>query len=207
MTKRTPIIALAAAIFLYPTIGYADDALNYQTAQLNGYSLSAYENEFGWRDAAYDYSTPTAGHIAPVTGSGSDISNIDDVAPPPTNSLKEDAEAGQDFIDDILKNMPYSKTLKATWKVLDGDTDLYMEGLRFDRGNKGIEYKTSTMPFVGEMDGMQFKAEVGEDTKMKFESSHIPFVGHVDGFKFKSSLGSDSSVSVRYTTSLEKLGF
>ena len=203
MTKRTPLIALAATIFLYPATGYADDALNYQTAQLNGYSLSAYQNEFGWRDASYDYSTPSVEHIAPATGT--ELAHIDDTAPVPTSNFKDDKD-GDDYLDDILKNMPYSKQLKATWKVLDGETDLYVEGLRFDRGNKGVEYVTNKVPFVGEVDGIRFKAEAGEDSKVKFESSRIPFVGNVEGFKFKTSVGEESSVSVRYTTSLEKLG-
>lgn len=110
------------------------------------------------------------------------------------------------MIDNTLAKIPYSKQLKATWKVIDGDVDLYMKGLRVDRGNKGVEYTTDYVPFMGPVEGVMFKAEAGEDNKLKFESSHIPFVGHVEGFKFKSSVGEEASVSVRYNVSLDKLG-
>ena len=166
--------------------------------------------EYLWHDPSYDFRLNSGpGARAPIAFSESpealDVQVASNEALKVSGRSAEEDE-GQKYADKILEKIPYSKQLKSTWKVIDGDVDLYVKGLRIDRGNKGLEYKTDYVPFMGSVEGVMFKAEVGEDSKMKLESSHIPFVGDVDGFKFKSSVGEDASVSLRYTTSFEKLG-
>ena len=189
----------------------ADDMHNNHNG-LPLYTISAYENEFKWRDPDYDFrrNEGTAAPSKTAAGHKKNTPPPDDLSLLTLNSYSDDSARKQDeeedAIDEILENIPYSNSLKSTWKVLDGDVDLYVEGLRVDRGNKGLVYKTSTMPFMGEVEGVNIRAEVGEDNKVKLESSVIPFIGQVEGLKFKSSVGEDSAISVRYKISLDRLG-
>lgn len=165
---------------------------------------SAYNNEFSWRESAGDFRMPVEAEIpveanANVNGDGADIQPV---IAEETPSFKEE----EDFVDKIMDKIPYSKRLKSTWNLIDGETDLYVEGLRVDRGNTGLSFQTNEVPFIGEVEGLEIKAEMGEESKLKLKSSHVPFVGQVEGLEFKSSVGEEQSVSVRYTMPLERLG-
>ena len=74
-----------------------------------------------------------------------------------------EAADDDDFVDKLMEKVPYSKSIKHTWNVLDGDVDLHFEDLRVDRGNKGVSYKMDSLPLVGHVDGLQFKASAGID--------------------------------------------
>lgn len=106
--------------------------------------------------------------------------------------------------DRLLSMLPYKDTLKHTWNVIDGDVDLLtVEGLRFDRGNKGVAYTTSFIPFMGDVDGFEMEFCAGEDMEINFESDAIPFMNKVDGLSFKGSAGEeDNRISFRYTMQL-----
>ena len=114
-----------------------------------------------------------------------------------------EAADDDDFVDKLMEKVPYSKSIKHTWNVLDGDVDLHFEDLRVDRGNKGVSYKMDSLPMIGKMDGAELNADLGEDSKLTFKSNYMPLVGHVDGLRFKASAGiDDSNISLRYKTAI-----
>lgn len=115
-------------------------------------------------------------------------------------NFKSDGDA---FVDRLMQEIPYSKSLRYTWNVIDGDVDLYFEDLRVDRKNRGLTYTMDSLPMVGEMKGAELKAMLGEDNKLTFKSDYMPFVGHVEGFQLKMSAGTDdSNISLRYKTAI-----
>ena len=106
--------------------------------------------------------------------------------------------------DEILEKIPHGERLKYMWNVVDGDVDLHFTGLRFDRGNTGVSYKTNYVPFIGEMDTVQFRFDAGEENEISFKTSHVPFAGDLQGLNFKASTGdSGSKISARYTIALD----
>jgi hypothetical protein len=91
-----------------------------------------------------------------------------------------------------------------SWKVIDGDVDLYFEGLRADRGNNGVEYKSNTIPFIGEMEKSEWKVDAGEDMKFTFISKALPFVDDIEGFHFKTTISEDDNRAyARYTIAFD----
>lgn len=108
-----------------------------------------------------------------------------------------------DLEDKILALIPHSDKMKRVWSIADGDVDLHFEGLRFDRKNMGVKYTTSTLPMIGEMTGIEFEFEAGDDNNLSFESDIMPLVGHIDGFTFKGSAGDDNRISARYTMNFD----
>lgn len=192
----------------FSSYALANDGRFYQSVKPL-YITESPENKFQWYHGEYDFSAPEDA-VAPSTIKDeplffvrNDVSSVK--SGDQTNAVAPKEEKG-DFIDNILDKMPYSKTLKSTVTMMKGDTDLYVEGMRVDMGNKGVSYHTSTVPFVGEMDGVQFKASVGDDKGIYMESSALPFFGEIDGLKIKASAGDENKVSVRYKISLDKLG-
>lgn len=181
------------------------DENNTNSEGLPLFVTTSYQNEYGWRHDAGDYREPVAPLVEPQAG---DAAAQVSLSKQQETLKKEQGKSykEKDYLDKVLKKLPYSKRLKSTWKLIDGDTDVYVEGLRLDRGNTGVTYTTSTVPFIGDVDGLEMKAEMGQDSKLKLKSSHVPFVGKVEGLEFKSSVGEEQAVSIRYTTSLEKLG-
>lgn len=113
---------------------------------------------------------------------------------------KKDSKSDEnDFIGRMTDKVPFGNSLKQTWRVIDGDVDLYFEDLRVDRRNKVISYKIKSMPVVGDMDNGELKANVGKDASLTYSSDYIPFVGGVDGLKFQASTGTDdTNMSLRY---------
>lgn len=104
-----------------------------------------------------------------------------------------------DFADRLMKRIPYHKSLRYTWDIADGDVDIYFENLRVDRRNKGLSYKTDSLPMIGKMDGAELEANLGGDSKLTFKSDYMPLVGRVDGFQFRASAGTDDrNISLRY---------
>ena len=165
-----------------------------------------YEIRYNWHNEETDYIQPFEA-TKPTEIEAENIINANKVALIDDNEseYKPKAKSKQDFADELLDKLPYKNTLKHTWNVIDGDVDLIgVEGLRFDRGNTGVMYKTSTIPFMGEVDGMEIEFCAGEDHEINFESSVVPFVGKVDGFQMKSSIKEDNSrVYVSYTYSFD----
>ncbi len=184
---------------------HADDSQNSQAASLQGYSLSAYQNEYSWRENSGDFREPVApselNEISPASGNPADVQGA-------RVAFKQEKKTSKDegYIDNLLEKVPYSKSLKSTWNFVDGETDLYVDGLRFDRGNTGVMYQTSAVPFMGDVEGLKFKAYAGKKMKLKIEGSALPFIGSVEGLKYKTSIGEESKISVRYTVPLDKLG-
>ncbi len=112
-----------------------------------------------------------------------------------SSSRKDD----RDMDEKILSMVPQGHNMKKLWKVVDGDVDLHFEGLRADRSNKGLKYKTNAMPLIGEIRGTEFEFSAGEDMEFGFKSNRIPFAGEVEGFQLKGSVSDDAKISARYT--------
>ena len=108
-----------------------------------------------------------------------------------------------DFEQRIIDNVPFAEELQPVWHLVKGDVDVFIPNLRVDRANKGLIYKTSYVPFIGAMDGVELKFKAGEEMKFSFESSHIPFMGQLEGFNIKGSIGEESSIFARYTIPLD----
>lgn len=176
----------------------ADDS-----SQIPRFTISAYQNEYGWRDLSSVPASPS--ETAPLEGET--LSLTSDTAQKTlsgSESKKSYKKDDEDFVDKIMDKIPYRKQLKATWDFVDGETDVMgVQGLRVDRGNKGLVYKTSYMPMMGEVKGVEWKGEVGEDAKLTFKSHRIPFMGEVEGLTFKTSVGDDAKVSLRYAIELD----
>jgi hypothetical protein len=104
----------------------------------------------------------------------------------------------------LMEVIPYAEEAKYMWNVVDGDVDLfYVKNLRGDRKNKGLSYTTNTIPFMGDVDGLELKFSAGEEMKFSFESDIVPFMGRLEGFKLKGSVGDDSKIFFRYTVALD----
>ena len=163
---------------------------------------AVYAIDNDWSKQDYDFQTPVA---APIE---TDIEGVT-ISEAPANEISESTNSYAskdkgDFVDDLMEKIPYSKQLKYTWNVVDGDVDLYFEDLRVDRRNKGVSYTMETLPLVGEMEGSEIRAEVGDDNKITFKSDYMPLMGRVDGFQFKASTGTDdSTVSFKYKTAID----
>lgn len=200
-TRLSTVLLSIMALSAGPAIA---DENNNNSDVLPVFLTSAYQNEFDWRENAGDFRVPVEAEVPLETSANANISGTDipEIQPEKTASFDDE----EDFVDKIMDKVPYSKRLKSTWNFIDGETDIYVEGLRVDRGNMGLSYQTNTVPFVGEVEGLEIKAEMGEESKLKLKSSHVPFVGHVEGLEFKSSVGEEQAVSVRYTVSLDRLG-
>lgn len=192
---------LSFFIFVFAPAAFADE----DSASQPLFFTSSYQNEFGWRLNAGDYNVPMNQEIPLETSLGGisgDSINAEDITLQIQEGSDKGPESEEDYIGKIMNKIPYSKQMKTTWKFIDGETDIYVEGLRVDRGNKGVAYYTSALPFIGEIEGVRFTAEAGEDSKLRFESNAIPFIGTVEGFEFKSSVGENSKVSIRYRMDL-----
>lgn len=106
----------------------------------------------------------------------------------------------EDFEDKIMAMIPHSGKMKQLWNYVDGDTDLYFEGLRADKSNKGVQYTTSTIPLIGDIRGTKFKFSAGDKMEFGFKSNRIPLVGEVKGFSLKGSASpTNNKISARYT--------
>jgi len=177
----------------------AQNAHNHEPHTLMIPAVYSIEND--WTQQDYDFTAPVAVNVDP-SGDGVATSNNPDVQDvESSNSFKA---KGNDFVDKLMKKIPYSKQLKYTWDVVDGDVDLYFENLRVDRGNQGVSYKTNTLPIVGDMEGSEIKAEFGQDSKLTFKSDYMPMMGRIDGFQFKASASTDdTAISMRYKTNID----
>jgi len=183
------------AFISLPSATYAQST----TTNTSLFIPAVYPIENAWQTQTYDFKTPVGPAIVTDTKQNNDISVANKVKNTPKKEYKSDDEdEDEDFGDKILNKLPFKNSLKYTWNVIDGDIDLYFEGLRFDRGNKGLEYKTDTLPYFGKIDGMRIKAEMGESQKLTFETDYIPLMGRVDGFNFKASASDNSKISFRY---------
>lgn len=161
-----------------------------------------YSVDNAWNQAPHDFTTPAAPAI--ISDGGSDLYVADKSVPEVDQEKKNfKSDDNDDFVDNLLEKIPYSKSLKYTWNVVDGDVDLYFEDLRVDRGNKGVTYKIDTLPMFGKMEGAELKADLGEDSKLTFKSDYMPMLGRVDGLQFKASAGTDdNTISLRYKTDI-----
>lgn len=119
-----------------------------------------------------------------------------------TSKFKSDDET--DFKDKLIEKIPFGDKMHHSWKIIDGDVDLYFDGLRADRGNKGVEYKSNTIPFIGKMDKSEWKVDAGEDMKFTFISKALPFVDDIEGFHFKTTISEDDNRAyARYTVAFD----
>lgn len=136
--------------------------------------------------------------------STSNSPHADNVGNSQSSGFAKSKKDKEEWEDKILAMLPQGDRLKHMWEVVDGDVNLYFKGLRFDRGNKGVTYKTKTLPLIGEMDNTELKFEAGEDNKLSFKSSTVPFIGDIEGLSFRGSTGNKGSrISARYTISLD----
>lgn len=102
--------------------------------------------------------------------------------------------------DEILGKLPFGKDLKGMWNFIDGDTDIFITGLRADRGNKGLSYTMNGLPIIGSMDDIKLKFSAGDDNEIQFTTHSIPFMGRLEGFTFKATADQDDNkVFARYT--------
>lgn len=112
---------------------------------------------------------------------------------------------GKSFKEKVMEKIPYSEELEHTWNIIDGDVDLMgIQGLRGDRRNKGLEYKTNALPIIGNVDGVEFKFKTGEENEFSFKSDTTPFVGHVKGLSYRGFTNTkNTGIFARYTIALE----
>ncbi len=168
-------------------------------ASQEGYFIPAtFPTHVAWRHEGHDFNAeePTAYEASGVQ-SDTDLLWLKDKATY-SSSFKEENNAAET----MLEKLPYKKQFKQGWKIVSGKEDLYFQNLRVDRSNRGLTYKTSYMPFMDDTDGIQWKAELGEDTKLTFKSDRVPLIGRVKGLEFKAAAGEDSALSLRYKRSL-----
>lgn len=112
--------------------------------------------------------------------------------------------ADENLKNKILKNIPFKEDAGYAWNVVNGDVDLYFTGLRADRNNRGIEYITNAIPFIGNVEGFELKFEAGQNNKISFKSDIIPFIGTMEGLSFKGATGEeDTNISARYTIAFD----
>ena len=124
---------------------------------------------------------------------------INDLKSPSKEYRSKSGVKKQDIEDQILAMVPHGQKMKQLWYIVDGDTDLYFEGLRADKGNRGVKYTTNAMPLIGEVKGTEFEFSAGKDMEFGFESNRIPLIGEVEGFRLKGSVSDDAKISARYT--------
>lgn len=124
---------------------------------------------------------------------------INDPKSPQKEYRSKSSVKKEEFEDQILALVPHGQKMKQLWYIVDGDTDLYFEGLRADKGNMGVKYTTNAMPLIGEIRGTEFKFSAGKDMEFGFESNRIPLIGEVKGFRLKGSVSDDAKISARYT--------
>lgn len=171
-------MALCVLICVSNTPVAAQNVSNNQSG-MPQFLTTAYGNEFGWRQGSFDSSEGQASSIIPDAGHENLVNtNASDTLAANAQKFKNKPASEDEIIDKILKKIPYHRQLRATWNLVDGETDLYVDGLRFDRRNKGVTYTTDTLPIMGQ----------------------------IDGLKIKASAGKDQEISVRYKVSLDKLG-
>ncbi|MCB1651724.1 MAG: hypothetical protein KDI46_06710 [Alphaproteobacteria bacterium] len=198
--------AVLFGVLVAPCTGVLADEPTFEENNRSGlpvFFTSAYSNEFGWRETEPDFSI-----VSPVSAVAGSAPVLSLTSKPVRGGVaggqafkpsKDDA-----FFDGFLEDMPYKHEMKATWKLIDGKTDLYVEGLRVNRRNRGVSYTIHSLPLVGEMEDSALRAEFGQrDRALKFESRHVPFVGSVEGLSFSSSAGnSGAQVSLRFKREL-----
>jgi hypothetical protein len=157
---------------------------------------------------------PTVEYSFSVTPSGDDeeelpymLSRIEPAAAPANEDYQKrkfNGDDDQDIKEQLIEKIPFGSEMHKSWKVIDGDVDLYFKGLRADRQNKGVEYSSKTLPFVGEMEKSEWKIDAGEDMKFTFETNGLPFVANVEGFHFKTSVSSDDTHAyAKYTIAFD----
>lgn len=130
--------------------------------------------------------------------------NVIDHAPLQDRQSEYKPKGEKPMEEKIMAMIPYSDQMKYLWNVADGDIDLLgIKGLRGDRRNKGVEYKTNYMPLIGAFDDTEFKFEAGEDMELSFNTSSLPFGRSIEGFNFNGSVGDDARVSARYTVKFD----
>jgi len=187
------------ALFAFAQNAYAQNQ-NENSQQSEFFIPAVYAVEGDWRAQNYDFTNNAPPAI--ITTNTDDYLKDNNAAAVKAakSKLKSDDE---NMADKLMKKIPYSKSLKYTWDVVDGDVDLGVKNLRMDRGNMGVSYKTNALPMLGDMDGSQIKAELGRSSKVTFESDYMPMVGRIDGLQFKASTGtSKSTLSLRYKTDI-----
>jgi hypothetical protein len=185
------INALLLSLALNPQTALADKNQNPSTG-ITPYNLSyhAVDN--------FEPFTATPADIQPARGGNIIFSNNND------SSFKSNFTENERSVEEsILAQIPYGENFKYMWNVVDGDVDLHFEGLRADRGNTGIAYKTNTVPFIGDVEGLQLKFEAGREQSFSFETNKMPLVGTIEGFNFKGSVGDNSKVFARYTIAFD----
>jgi len=112
---------------------------------------------------------------------------------------------GKNFKEKVMDTVPYSEELEQTWNIIDGDVDLMgIQGLRGDRKNKGLEYKTNALPLIGEVDGVEFKFKTGDKNEFSFKSQITPFIGDIKGLSYRGYTNTNNSaIFARYTIALD----
>ncbi|NCT40728.1 MAG: hypothetical protein GW778_03585 [Alphaproteobacteria bacterium] len=195
-------VTLCVGFFAF--IGFSTIASAQNTDQQNLFIPSVYTLDNAWNTQKHDFTQTEAVPIILDTQDAMNIADAQnkDVAPnADKNQAAFKSKDDEDWEDKLLDKLPYKNTLKYTWKIIDGKENIYFEGLRVDRGNKGLEYRTQDVPFIGKVDALKMRAEIGESSNLIFESDYIPLLGRKEGFNFKATAGSDSNVSIRYKTS------
>ncbi|MFK7839367.1 MAG: hypothetical protein AB8B83_03470 [Bdellovibrionales bacterium] len=191
--------AITFAVWALASFFQTAMAENFQKNDLDNQPFfipAIYPLESNWAEQDYNFQIPVT---VPIRSDqdAKEVSNVNELdVSTKAGILKSDSG---DMVDDLMKKIPYSKQLKYTWDIIDGDVDLYFENLRADRSNRGITYKMIELPMIGKMQGSELKADIGKDSKLTFKSDYMPMVGHIDGLEFKASAGTDKSViSLRY---------
>ena len=124
------------------------------------------------------------------------------------NKAKEEKSANyfvkKNFEDKILEKIPHGTKLKNMWNIVDGDVDVYFQGLKVDRRNKGLTYTIKNLNFIGGMNDIELEFSAGRDNEVSFKTHMIPFMGTLEGFSLKGTAGTDDNkIFARYTIPLD----
>lgn len=183
----------------------ANEAITTQTVKTKNRTFSLHRNDWAINGGSEQHAFTASPEVKKTTLDTSfGLSEEETLHENRKDKYKSKLMDQDDFEEKILDKIPYGHGFRKVWNVVDGDVDLYVTGLRADRRNKGVKYKTDKIPLIGTVDGLDLQFDAGERTEFSFESSHIPFAGKLEGFSFKGATGNKGSrISARYTIAFD----
>jgi len=189
-------------IFAASTV-WASENIYKNPAEKGHNAIHKYENDWSFDiNTQFEITTKEPSH----SDAGTPIEILQSVENPEdedqTPTSKFIAESGID--NKILDQIPYGDNIKHMWNIVDGDTDIYFEGLRADRRNMGLSYTTTELPVIGKLNDIELEFTAGETNEISFKTHSIPFMGKLQGFTLKGTAGDDENkIFARYTVKFD----
>lgn len=140
----------------------------------------------------------------PAKGKNAPLFQAEPAVLPVKETKKSSSHSKDNLEEKLLSYIPHAPKMKKIWKLVDGDVDLYMTGLRFNRKNTGVSYETKTIPLLGEIDDINLRFDAGKKNEVSFQSKALPFIQNIDGFHMKAVMNDDHSrIYARYSITLD----